>query len=322
MVMMMAKQKNASAWTAAGSLRAWLIAGSSSDRCLLPRLRVARCDRFETKNVAQRRRRPDLEGSPLSHPPSVSLAKHTARPPATSEATATSAGRTTALMWWGSVLWKVKLARVCWVKWRRFVAASQNAPPYMPASNRHGSGAYRTLGWPAWAVPRDCWRWPWGGKWEASPKSTTFTVRLVVRSTLSLAHQCSESVLEAWRWDVCLLSQKKAPWQSSVNLFSVTTEWSASQVLVWGPGGRPSNPASMPLPATALWLCRQRGGPAEPRRRVSAFPRSLKLNSNWKKNETNHALLEGAFLRGLIYKILHSGSLLDLQLSNAKILVL
>ena len=150
MVMMMAKQKNASAWTAAGSLRAWLIAGSSSDRCLLPRLRVARCDRFETKNVAQRRRRPDLEGSPLSHPPSVSLAKHTARPPATSEATATSAGRTTALMWWGSVLWKVKLARVCWVKWRRFVAASQNAPPYMPASNRHGSGAYRTLGWPAW----------------------------------------------------------------------------------------------------------------------------------------------------------------------------
>ena len=32
----------------------------------------------------------------------------------------------TALMWWGSVLWKVKVARVCWVKWRRFVAASHN----------------------------------------------------------------------------------------------------------------------------------------------------------------------------------------------------
>ena len=29
----------------------------------------------------------------------------------------------TALMWWGSVLWKVKVARVCWVKWRRFVAS-------------------------------------------------------------------------------------------------------------------------------------------------------------------------------------------------------
>ena len=41
----------------------------------------------------------------------------------------------TALMWWGSVLWKVKVARVCWVKWRRFVAASHNG--------HHGAGGGR-----------------------------------------------------------------------------------------------------------------------------------------------------------------------------------
>ena len=179
--------------------------------------------------MAQRRSRPDLEGSPLSHPPSVSLAKHTARTPATSEATATSAGRTTALMWSGSVLWKVKLARVCWVKWRRFVAASQNAPPYMPASNRHGSGAYRTLGWPAWGGATRLLEVVVGGLVGSQPKIYNFhratgCAQHVVLSS-SMQRICTGGLALGHR----PLIQKKPPWQSSVNLFSVTTEWSASQ---------------------------------------------------------------------------------------------
>lgn len=85
-------------------------------------------------------------------------------------------------------------------------------------------------------------------------------------------------------------------------------------------------PASMPLPATALWLCRQRGGPAEPRRRVSAFKGAWSWTQIGKKKtkRTRHSWRAFFCLiqRGLIYKILHSGSLLDLQSSNEKILAL